>query len=201
MFDVTFSEGVMKSMRILVTAAACVLIAANVARAEAELVTQVQAADVLSDLVTYTIGRAEARVAALSKYINENGKADDFAKFKPKSDAKPLAFNEVYKGAVLFIRQGGSKFANPAIATMNEQQLSNELTELQVYNIQEFMKLNQQKKSIDAMREYLTSIGELEKYQKWSKDSTIALGPAANPEDVAARMDLAIKSAKAMAWK
>lgn len=178
-----------------------VLCGATIGRAQSELVTQVQAADVLSDLITYTNSRADLREAALKKFIAESGKQLEFEKFKPTTPLQPPPpFSKVFQGAVMYVKSGGGHFANPTIKTMSESQLTSELTELQVYNIQEFMKLGEKKKSIDTMRAFLTSVGELDKYKQWSKDSTISQAPAATAQDVEARMDETMKAAKAIAW-
>src|SRR4029077_6083863 len=48
-----------------------------------ELVAQVQAADLLSDLLTWTSDRAASRVAAMSAYLKEAGKLEEFKKQSP----------------------------------------------------------------------------------------------------------------------
>jgi hypothetical protein len=177
----------------------------DTARAQSDLLVPAQAADVLSDLITVTNSRADARVEAMHRYLREIGKEEAFDQAKlPAATEKSLPFSEVFKGAMLFVKNGGgAKYADPALASMSNPQLTNELTELQVYNIQQFEQLMKKKKAVDAMRAYLKSSGNLEGYLKWAKVNAPGMTQPAptTPEQVAARMGEMIKSAKETAWK
>src|SRR5262245_10484534 len=92
------------------------------------LLLQLQAAEVLSDLITYTVARADARVIAMQTFLREIGKDGDYAQNQPAVPRdKSMAYNQVFKGAILFVRNGGAKYANPAFASWGEQQLTDEL--------------------------------------------------------------------------
>jgi len=179
---------------------------AEKARAQADLLVPAQAADVLADLITVTSARADARVDAMHRYLREIGKDEAFYQAKAPPPEKPIPFNEVFKGAILFVKTGGgAQYADPALAGMNNEQLTNELTELQVYNIQTFQHVVQQRQSVDAMKAYLKSSGNLEGYEKWAKEhapaEATAQPTAKSSEQVAARMGEMIDSARSTAWK
>src|SRR5262249_48607379 len=105
----------------------------------AELVAEVQAADLLSDLLTCTADRASCRVNVMSNYLKEIGKADDFTRGKPSIPPrqKSLFYSDLFSGAVQFIKTDGAKYADPGLARLNDQQLFAELSALQTFNIQQ----------------------------------------------------------------
>jgi len=165
------------------------------------LLTQVQAADVLSDLITYTGARADARVQNIEQYLRETGNEAAFEKARPVGKNTLIPFSELFRAAVLFVQGDGGKFADPSLATLDDGQLSSELTELQVYNIQQFQKLNEQVKTASSIKAFLESRGELEKYRAWAKSKGFApVSPPKSAEEAAARMDELVKSAKEIAW-
>ena len=172
------------------------------AAASPDMLVQVQAADVLSDLITMTAKRADTRVEALHKYLGQIGKEAAFDQAKPAAQQKALVpFSAVFQGAIAFVKQGGGKYADPSLATMSDADLSAELTELQVYNIQHFSHINEQYNAAQQMRAFLKSAGELEKYQQWAKENAIPTAPApTTPDQVAAKMQTDIASARDMAW-
>jgi hypothetical protein len=161
-----------------------------------------QAADVLSNLITLTSQKADSRVDAMHQYLVEIGKAEAFSHAKEPPKENVLFYNELFKGALLFIKNGGAKYANPALEKMNGEQLTNEFNELQVYNIQTFMHLLQQKRAVDAMEEFLQDGGNLDGYKKWAKEHGIALPQPVptTPQEAAARMDEMIRTAKSTEW-
>src|SRR5262245_64995855 len=79
-----------------------------------ELVMQVQAADLLSDLLTWTADRADSRVRTMTEYLRTIGKADEFAK-RPQAvaNAKPLFYSQLFAGAVQFVKGEGAGYADP----------------------------------------------------------------------------------------
>jgi len=170
--------------------------------ASPEMLAQVQAADVLSDLITLTAKRADMRVEALHKYLGQIGKEAAFDQAAPAAEQKTMVpFSAVFRGAIAFVKQGGGKYADPSLATMSDADLSAELTELQVYNIQQFSHINQQYNAAQKMRAFLTSAGELEKYKQWAKENAIPTGAApTTPDQVAAKMQQDIATAQEIAW-
>jgi hypothetical protein len=170
-------------------------------QAAGDLLTQVQAADVLSDLITYSVARGDARVQNIRQYLRETGKEAAYDKAKPVGENPLLPFTSVFQGAVQFVKGDGAKYTDPSLKSLNDSQLSSELTELQVYNIEQFQKLNALAKQAASMKAFLTSAGELEKYRAWAKTQGFApLAPPKTPEEAAARMEEMIKSSKEMAW-
>jgi len=165
------------------------------------LLTQVQAADVLSDLITYTVARGEARLKNIEQYLQETGAQAAFDKAPPIGRDTLIPFSELSRAAVIFVSGDGSKYVDPSLNTLNDAQLSTELTELQVYNIQQFQKLNRMVQTAASMKSFLQSNGDLEKYRAWAKSK--GFNPASapqSPEEAAARMGELIKSAKQIAW-
>jgi hypothetical protein len=172
------------------------------AQSQTDPLISAQAADVLSNLITLTSQKADARVEAMHQYLAQIGKDEAFSQAKAPPKEKGIFFNDLFKGAVLFIKNGGVKYANPALEQMNGEQLTNEFNELQVYNIQTFLHVVEQKHAVDSMEAFLKGGGNLEGYQKWAKEHGIATQrPAAiTPQEVPARMEEMIKSAKATEW-
>jgi len=175
-----------------------------------DLVAQVQAADVLSDLLTWTCNLAEARVNCITAFLKESGKLEACSSSKVQlPQEKPLFYGQIFKGAVQFIKDGGAKFADPAIARMTDQQLTSELTELQSYNIQQFVYLNQQRKIATFARAYIDSAGLSESYIKFAHakspgmpvDRTTAQPAALGAEQQVAAMEQMVAAARDAAWK
>jgi len=172
------------------------------ARSQTDMLAPAQAADVLSNLITVTSKKADARVEALHQYLVEIGKSDAFHEAPPPPEEKAIFFNQLFKGAIQFIKNGGAQYADPALSQMTGPQLMNELSELQVYNTQQFLHLVKQKRAVDAMEAFLKSSGDLDGYHKWAKEHGVApkQEEPKTPAEVAARMDEMIASAKATAW-
>jgi hypothetical protein len=171
------------------------------AQGNSQLLTQVQAADVLADLITLTVTRADARVQNIQQYLRETGNEAAFQKAMPAGKNALIPFSELFRAAVIFVQGDGSKYADPSLKTLNDAQLSTELTELQVYNIQQFQKLNDNVKTAASIKQFLQSSGDLEKYRAWAKSKGFEPVKAPQtPEEAAARMDELVKSAKEIAW-
>jgi hypothetical protein len=196
----------MKYLSLLLAASTCLTFTLSKAAAQAspDLLTQVQAADVLSDLTTYVSDRTGASAQAMQAFLQQIGKADDYAKNKPIiNEPARMDFVTVFKSAVLFMKTNGDKYADPTLKNLNESQLLSKLTELQTYNIQQFIHLNQQRRECDSMRAYLESINEFDHYLKSSGQPAPPADqpPPTTPEQMAARMDALINYAKAVEWK
>lgn len=194
-------------MRLIAALLWSVVVTPAFAQSNTELLARAQAGDVLSDLLTYTVDRADARVAAMQEFIRTIGKADAFAAFKsPPQQHNPMYFNQVFAGALQFVKAGGAKYADPALASMAESALLDHLTSLQTYNINEYQQLVQQRRAADAMAEFLESIGQFEAYLKWAGSKFPGAGTAAakstpsSPDQVAEQMKNQVETARAMAW-
>src|SRR4051794_18387018 len=83
-----------------------------------ELLTQVQAADVLSDLITYTAARGDARVQNMQQYLQETGNAAAFQQAHPEANDPLMPFSEMFRGAVLFVNGDGGKYADPSLKAL-----------------------------------------------------------------------------------
>lgn len=149
------------------------------------LLTEVQAADVLGDLLTYFGDLTNARVDAMQEYLRQIGKLDAYqaAHPAPKRVAR-LAFDQGFKGVVLFIQQGGDKYADPALAKLDNWKLAQERASLQNYNLTLFAHINKQRDLADSMRAYLESIGQFDGYMKWAQTRLKGM-PGAATEPVA----------------
>lgn len=154
--------------------ALALLVCISSAKAEdpkpASLLTQVQAADVLGDLLTYYGDLTNARVDAMQEYLRQIGKLDAYqaANPSPKSVLR-LPFDQVFQGVVLFVQQGGDKYADPALAKLDDWKLGQERASLQQYNLTQFAHINRQRNLADSMRAYLESAGQFDKYMIWAQ--------------------------------
>jgi len=180
----------------------------------ADLLVQVQAADVLSDLITLAVDRGDARVDKMQAFLRESGKDGAYEKAKPSLPQRhdtPLAYNQVFSGAIMFVRDGdGGKYADPALKSVDATQLYKELTQLQAYNIEQFLHLRQQRDAYNSMRAYLEQTGELPRYLKSAGVDPAATqaalqldsaGKKPAPADVAASMDDWLKAIQAIEWR
>jgi hypothetical protein len=153
---------------------------ARAADADTGLLPQVQAADVMSDLLTFTADRTAARVVNMGNYLKQINKLDAYDQFKPAGEsAGKMDYTQVYAGAVHFIKTGGDKYADPSLSKMSDVQLRTELTALQTYDVREFAFLSQKRKLADRVKAFLVSIKEFDGYRKWSGDTSAT--PSTNP--------------------
>jgi len=170
-----------------------------------ELLIQVQAADVLSDLLTYKLDRADARVAAMQEFLRSVDKESAYQSAAPKLlESTPVYFAQVFQGAVAFVKEGGAQYADPSLKNLNQSQLLNHLTVLQAYNVDQFRKLTAQRQSSNAIAEYLESINQFDAYLKWAKskapNATPQQAAPKTPEEIAARMRETLATARDVAW-
>jgi len=176
-----------------------------------ELVAQVQAADLLSDLLTWTSDRAASRVAAMTEYLNETGKLAGFRKTNPAPPkTMSLFYSELFNGAVQFVKGDGTTSADPQLAKLNDAQLFRELTALQTYNIQQFLYLNHKRQECAAVRAYLDSTHGFDGYLTWLKTKYPQTDSASNGTtqpaaqtgaQAVAQLEQAIKTAREAAWQ
>ncbi|MGH7176161.1 MAG: hypothetical protein ACREJC_02165 [Tepidisphaeraceae bacterium] len=200
----------MKLTLVVGTAIASLFVGSGITRGgpSPDLVTQIEAADVLSDLLTFTADRSSARVEAMHTFLREIGKDDAYNHAKPvvkKQDR--LDYSQVFAAAMLFIKAGGDKFADPALKGLSESQLYEQLTAVQYYNMQQFMRYNQQRNAANSMRAYLESIDQFPAYLKWARgkvpapDPDLAQPAPTTPQQLEERMSRMIASYQAIAWK
>jgi hypothetical protein len=169
------------------------------------MLMQAQAADVLSDLLTWSVDRAGARVTAMQEFLAGIGKQDAYSQNKPQVHGKSMFFTQVFNGAVDFVEQGGAKYADPNLASLNQSQLMDHFNTLQAYNMQQFIRLNQLRDESNSMATYLESIGQFEDYLKWAKAKVPAGDATAQPEpktpqELADKMQDQIESARTIMW-
>jgi hypothetical protein len=167
--------------------------------------SQVQAADLMSELLTWSGDRANARVDALSQYLQQKGLIGDFRKLAPQPQ-QHLAYDQVFRGAVDFVQGDGKKYADPALARLDERHLRVELAALQAYNLQQYQHLCKQRDTAAAMRAYLEQKGQFQDYLTWAGTELTRLEaastqPAATrPSDVAVRLQELPAEMKESAW-
>ncbi|GEM_PF-3272228 len=157
--------------RVCVAVILCVVMAGSARAQEAteDLLTNTQAADLMSELLTYHGDLAVRRVDAMTAFIGDIGKSQDYRINRPAvPPRKEMTFAEAFKGVIMFVKQGGARLADPVLAKMTPDQLSRELDALQHYNLQQFLYLNTQRDDIARMKVYLSSIGQFDAYEQWA---------------------------------
>jgi hypothetical protein len=170
-----------------------------------ELLMQVQGADVLSDMLTYTRDRADARVTAMQEFLGSIDKTSAYQSAAPKmQESTPVYFAQVFQGAVAFVKEGGAQYADQSLKNLNQSQLLNHLTVLQAYNVDQFRKLTAQRQSSNAMAAYLESINQFDAYLKWAKakapNATPQQAAPKTPEEIAERMRQTLATSRDVAW-
>lgn len=139
---------------------------------QAQLLRDTQAADLLSDLLTFYGDLATVRADAMHLYIDEIGKTIDYGvKGGATPEKDPLMFVDLFKGVCMFIDKGGGRYADPALAKFSEPALKTEFDALQHFNLQQFMYLNTKRVEIAKMRSYLEKIGKFDSYLDWVSKS------------------------------
>jgi hypothetical protein len=176
--------------------------------APADLVQQVQAADLLADLITYTVDRADVRLNQAMTYLQSIGKTDAFNQAKPNAPTpRPLNYMLLFRGSLAFVEGDGKKYADPSVANQPTSQLYEDLTAAQYYNMHEFLHYNQQRQAFASVRAYLESINEYQKYLASTGGETAAArppttGPApATPDQVATRLGDMLNFIYETSWK
>src|SRR4051812_48323975 len=173
-------------MTMLLASAPAVSVAAEETRAD--LLAQAQAADVLSDLLTWQCNRAAARASAMGVYLKEAGKLDAFEAAKTVAPVVERPdYSQVFASALQFVKGGGDHYADPGLAKLDDAKLVRELTALQSYNLQEFIYLNKKRDAADRAKAFLDSTGEFEKYLVWAKAKAPEAAAAAAANSAASR--------------
>jgi hypothetical protein len=178
------------------------------------LLQQVQAADVLSDLLGWSVDRATVRCQSMQDYLKETGKLEAFTQVPaPTTGPAPhgIFYDQLFAGAVQFVQDGGAQYADPSLANLGEAQLKQELAALQNYNLQQFIYLNRRRAAIASMKAYLDSIKFLPAYTAWAgqKNPELAATPGQSagatsvmsPEQRVAHSENLMKAARAAAEK
>jgi hypothetical protein len=207
----------MKPFRLVMLSMIVASLAGTLHAAPTSMLTNVRAADVLANLLTVAVDRTDANVAAIQKYLAEIGKADAYTKDRPTPpEDNRLSYNEVFKGALVFVQEGGgAKFADPSLQNRSQDDLLERLNQLQGYNIQQFMKLAKKREGLESLRMYLRQNGEFEKYHAWAlknapdvattfdepAPATQPAGQTPSAEQIAARMKVLIAYARQIEWR
>jgi hypothetical protein len=179
--------------------AACVMIVSPrvsaATAAPADLVQQVQAADLLADLMTYTVDRADVRLKNAQDFLASIGKTQAYEQAHPNPALpRPLNYMLLFRGSLAFVEGEGQKYADQSVNDQGTPQLYQELTAAQYYNMHEFLHFNQQRQEFDSIRAYLKSIGQYDKYLASANGQETESSPPstqptpATPEAVAQRM-------------
>jgi hypothetical protein len=180
-------------------------VAARAAEPDAQLLSQVQAADVLSDLLTFTADRLSARAVGMGNYLKQINQLDAFDQFKPAT-ATPgkIDYTQLFSGAVNFVKNGGDKYSDPSLAKLSDAQLRNELTALQTYDVREFAFLNQKRQITERVKSFLISINEFDGYRKYAGDlapsPTTSTTSSLTAQQQVAHVENLVKAARAAAW-
>jgi hypothetical protein len=176
-----------------------------------DLVQQVQAADLLADLMTYTVDRADVRLQDAQAFLAKIGKEQGYEQAKQNSPApRPLNYMLLFRGSLMFVEGDGAKFADQSVPKEPVPQLYSDLTAAQYYNMHEFLHFNQQRQSFESIKAYLQSIGAYDSFVAANGSSEQAASAGGNdttpptpstPEEVAQRMEDLIQFIRNMAWK
>jgi hypothetical protein len=206
----------MKSSLCAATLVVFLVFNAQNARAETaaptDLVQQVQAANLLADLITYTVDRADAQLKEAQAYLQRSGKLTEYQQSRPSpATPRPLNYMLLFRGALAFVEGDGAKYADQSVQNESAAELYEELTAAQYYNMHEFLHFNQQRRGFLSVQAYLKSIGEYDDFMKSTGDTIAAedagAGPGATqpapatPLEVAQRMGDVIHFIKETAWK
>jgi hypothetical protein len=175
----------------------------------AELLARVQAADVLSDLLTWHGSRLAERVDTMANYLKEVGNLDAYnaAPTPATQPSNNLFYGELFNGAVKFVKSGGDQYADPALKNLDDSQLLQEFSALQEYDIEQFVFLNQKHQSVASVTAYLNSINAFPDYLKWAQTHAPQVLPTAGatrpsnltPEQTIACSEQLMASARAAA--
>lgn len=177
------------------------------AQPQAQLLQQVQAADVLSNLITWYGDRTLSRVDAMRDYLKQKNLLNAYERqTTPIAPPRRLAYDQIFRGAVQFIQQGGSNYADPSLTKLTEPRLRTELAALQSYNLRQYLDLGGQCDTANSMRIFLQQQGQYQGYLNWAgaqlrQIEATTTHPATNPAQVAVRMEQVPPQIKEDAWK
>jgi hypothetical protein len=185
--------------------------AENAPAANSDLVHQVQAAYLLADLITYTVDRADQQLQAAQGFVQKSGKWSDYlAAHAAPPSPRPLNYMLLFRGSLALVEGSGAKYADESVNDEPAQQLYQDLTAAQYYNMHEFLHFNQQRMEYASIRAYLQSSGLNAAYASSSESAgeedhsadAAATQPApTTPAGVAQRMDDLIAFIRETAWK
>ena len=185
---------------------------ADAPAAPADLVQQVQAADLLADLITYTVDRADAQLKDAQGYLEKVGKLQAYERARPMPPMpRPLNYMLLFRGSLAFVEGDGAKYADSSVNGEPASALYEDLTAAQYYNMHEFLHFNEQRRAFASIQAYLQSIGQWGQFLASTGETATAenvgVGSAATqpvpttPQEVAARMGDLIHFIKETAWK
>lgn len=174
--------------------------------ADPRLLQQVQAADLMSQLLTWTGDRANARVESMREYLEDHRLATGYDQNPPATPkVARLPYSQIFAQVTHFVAiGGGAKYSDPGLARLTDAQLRRELDALQGYNMDLFMLLNRQWDQAESMRLYLEQCHELKGYLGWSESrlpSSLLMRPATQPADLALRLETIADQIREAEWK
>jgi hypothetical protein len=150
-------------------------------RAQPTLLQQAQAADLLSGLLTYYDDLTTARHDAMRSYLQQIGKLEDYQTHKPAAPPRQEpAFDQAFKGAVLFVQQRPGNAADTALGKMPTDQLRTEFAAIQAYNLQQFIDLTRKRDEVGSMKAYLDQKSQFDGYMRWAQQN-LAIAATAAP--------------------
>ena len=142
----------------------CALFAAQEPAKPNELLPQTQAADVIGTYLTLQSTQTQADLSSLRAYFAQQ----QLPEIAPSTTPRPrLAYDQVYQGALQFIRQDGAASANPDLAEFSDFQLQHQFKLLQAGNLHQYLALNRLRDQVDMLQESLQSSGQAPAYQRW----------------------------------
>ena len=161
---------------LLLSGLCAILLAPAAARAvvgdqRPQLLVQARAADALGEVLTRATARADAQVNQLRAMAgptapNAAAPRQPAPAAAPAAGAKPPTYRELFDRAVNQIRRDGLHTTDPSFDNLTDADLFREMTSLQLYNLRQFVRLNQLRAECDALRARLQSAG------KWSGPAT-----------------------------
>jgi hypothetical protein len=176
--------------------------------APADLVQQVQAADLLADLITYTVDRADMRIKEARAFLQSISKLADYEKAKPNPPTpKPLNYMLLFRGSLVFVEGDGAKYADESVKDEPQTRLYEDLTAAQYYNMHEFLHFNELRREFASIKAYLESTGEYAHYLDYIRGNPSLANASATqptphtPEEVAQRLGEMIDFIHETQWK
>ena len=198
------------SFAVVVAASLVPLSRSAFAQSNQDLAQQVRAAQLVSDVVTFSVDEGDARLAQMQSFLQKNGKANDTTARQAPPQPRHLNYMEVFRGALLLVKDGKDPDADASLKTASDSELYENLTRTQFYNMHEFLHFNQQRDQFNEMMDYLKSAGLLDQFDKETGAAGQPPAPAEtastqqtspNADSVAQRLEKLMADMKESAWQ
>lgn len=164
-------------MRLVVPCIVISVCLASSVHAQATLLQQTQAADLLSGLLTLYGDLTTSRRDAMRAYLAHTGRLREYEANRPAAPPRhDVAFADAYAGALLFVQRHGTGMADGALARMPAQVLRQEFAALQHYNLEQFVDLNRKRDEIGSMKAFLDRRESFDEYMRWA-EATLDVAP------------------------